>query len=67
MALYGGEDYQLIFTAPPDIAYEVLKKLPPSAAILGNIIGGEPGKVYVTDSRTGGNINNVKTGWDHFI
>lgn len=66
MALYGGEDYQLIFTAPADIAYKVLKKLPPSAAIFGNIIEGEHGQVYVTDSRTGDNITNVKTGWDHF-
>ena len=65
LALYGGEDYLLIFTAPPRVMQTVLPKLSPSAAVVGEIISGEPGSVTVVDA-SGAEISPGAGGWDHF-
>lgn len=65
LALYGGEDYVLLFTAPPDIMDVVMGKLPDGAAVVGEITEGMPGVVSVRDS-TGKPIERGGAGWDHF-
>ena len=65
LALYGGEDYVLLFTAPPATMAAALAQLPAGAAVIGEITVGEPGQVTVINEdgavrpRSGG-------GWDHF-
>ena len=65
LALSGGEDYQLLFTASQPIMQKVLSLLPPSAAIVGEIVEGEVGQVTVLDSR-GEKVTTSPGGWDHF-
>ena len=66
MALGGGEDYQLLFTAPPELMERVIALLPSPAAVAGEIVEGEVGKVTVLDSATGEALRTARTGWDHF-
>lgn len=66
LALYGGEDYVLLFTAPPDIMDGAIVALPDGAAVIGEIVDGEPGKVTILDS-TGNAIDRAGAGWDHFV
>jgi thiamine-monophosphate kinase len=66
LALYGGEDYVLLFTAPPDIMDVAIEALPDGAAVIGEIVDGEPGTVTILDSM-GNTINRSGAGWDHFI
>ena len=65
LALYGGEDYVLLFTAPPAVMRDVIDRLPDSAAIIGEITDGKPGTVTVLDA-----VGNPRlrggAGWDHF-
>ena len=66
MALGGGEDYQLLFTAPGELMEGVLSFLSPSATVIGEIVEGEPGQVTVFDSQTGKTLSAPSGGWDHF-
>ena len=65
LALYGGEDYVLLFTAPPAVMRDVIARLPDSAAIIGEVIGGEPGTVTVLDAAGNPRLRGG-AGWDHF-
>lgn len=65
LALYGGEDYVLLFTAPEDIMDAVMTRLPSGAAVIGEIKAGEPGTVVVLDEH-GVRRNGNGAGWDHF-
>lgn len=65
LALYGGEDYVLLFTAPPEVMTAVIGRLPESAAIIGEITDGEAGAVTVLNAD--GNLRlRGGAGWDHF-
>lgn len=65
LALYGGEDYVLLFTAPPDIMDVAIRELPHGAAVVGEITEGRAGAVSVRDS-SGKPVERGGTGWDHF-
>jgi thiamine-monophosphate kinase len=66
LALSGGEDYELLFTAPPDEMRAVLPYLPSGAAVIGELIQGVPGTVVVVDAF--GHVVPVPLGgWDHFV
>ena len=65
LALYGGEDYLLLFTAPADVMDRVIPRLPEGAAVVGELIAGEPGRVAVVDN-AGSESRAVSAGWDHF-
>ena len=45
LALNGGEDYALVFTAPPRLMSDVLLQLPPPNAVIGDILANNSGKV----------------------
>ena len=66
MSLGGGEDYQLLFTAPPEIMDAALPMLPPPAATIGEILEGPSGRVTVVDPETGKELETPHGGWDHF-
>lgn len=65
LALYGGEDYVLLFTAPGDIMDAATRELPPGAAVVGEITEGQPGTVTVLNS-DGNPMQRAGVGWDHF-
>ena len=65
LALYGGEDYVLLFTAPPGTMAAALAQLPAGAAVIGEITAGEPGQVTVINE-DGAVRPRGGAGWDHF-
>ena len=65
LALYGGEDYVLLFTAPADIMDAAIRELGQGAAIIGEITVGNPGVVSVLDA-AGEPAQRAGAGWDHF-
>ena len=65
MALTGGEDYELLFTAPPAVINKVTKAIRCPVTIIGEITAEKAGRVTLVDSQ--GKLFNIKkTGWDHF-
>ena len=65
LALYGGEDYVLLFTAPPEMMTAVIDRLPDSAAIIGEVVDGPAGTVTVMDTDGNPRVRGG-AGWDHF-
>jgi len=65
LALGGGEDYVLLFTGQPAKINHVVSGLPGGAAVVGEIMAGEPGRVTVVDAN-GQELPARNRGWDHF-
>ena len=65
LALAGGEDYVLLFTGRPAKVKHVVSGLAGGAAVVGEIIEGEPGLVTVVDAH-GRELRSPNRGWDHF-
>ena len=64
MALEGGEDYELLFTASPDVVDRVAAEIDVQVTVIGEIRDGAAG-VEVRDGR--GEVLSVGAGgWDHF-
>lgn len=66
-ALAGGEDYELLFTAPSPVMSAVLHRLEMAATVIGQIAPAtraDPGRVAVLDER-GREITLRSGGWDH--
>ena len=67
-ALHGGEDYELLFTAPPlqaeKLAQRITSETGTPVSMIGEIIpAGEPSELVLPDGRT----RPLKgSGWDHF-
>ena len=66
IALAGGEDYQLLFTASEELMERLLPMLPPPATAIGQIVEGISGQVTVVDSKTGEALSTPPGGWEHF-
>ena len=64
LALSGGEDYELLFTAPPGVMDEVTTLLDVPVSVIGEIVDG-PQVVTVLD-QAGGPMQIERGGWDHF-
>ena len=64
LALYGGEDYVLLFTAPPAVMATAIAGIP-DAAVIGEIVDGTPGAVEIIGS-DGNPVSANSAGWDHF-
>ena len=65
MALTGGEDYELLFTASLQVMNRVIKAIQRPVTVIGEIMEEKTGKVTLIDI-TGKIVNTKKTGWDHF-
>lgn len=65
LALHGGEDYLLLFTATKGLMARVLPRLPDGAAVVGEIVPGDSGKVVIVDA-SGAETVAGRGGWDHF-
>jgi thiamine-monophosphate kinase len=68
MALSGGEDYQLLFTARPEIIEKTIKVSKYPLTVIGDIKAAQTGRtsrIVVLDKK-GDQIEPPKTGWDHF-
>ena len=62
-ALYGGDEYELLFTLP-DKEYEKLEKLSNDVSVVGRITDADKGILFV---RENGETEPLKPGgWDHF-
>jgi thiamine-monophosphate kinase len=65
LALAGGEDYELLFTASNMIMTRLRKTMPCPVTVIGEITGGKPGQVEIIGA-DGKTIPLEKTGWEHF-
>ena len=65
LALYGGEDYELLFTAPKKVMDMIIKDAPCLISIIGEIGDGKVGKIELHDKK-GKPITAHKKGWEHF-
>ena len=65
LALHGGEDYLLLFSAPAPVMAQVMPALPPGAAVIGEITAGPAGQVTLI-AADGSEQVVSRAGWDHF-
>ena len=65
LALSGGEDYLLLFTANAETVGKVMPGLSEGASVVGEIIEGDPGRVTIVD-HAGVETTLSAAGWDHF-
>ncbi len=63
LALNGGEDYELVFTAPPDVVREARETLATPIAIIGEVMDGVGVEVI---GPSGAAVEVERGGWDHF-
>ena len=63
LTLTGGEDYELIFTAPQKIVNVIKRKLKCPVTVVGEIVKGESVEVLDED---GNEFSWNSSGWDHF-
>ena len=64
LALYGGEDYLLLFTADSELMDRVMPQLI-HGSVVGELVSGEPGRVVIVDG-AGMETEAGRGGWDHF-
>ena len=64
LALSGGEDYELLFTASPELMEPIATQIDTPVTVFGHIVDCERG-VTVLDEN-GREINVERDGWDHF-
>ena len=65
LALAGGEDYELLFTASAEVINRVKREAPCPVTIIGEITEDKAGELSLMD--TNGNPVNLRdTGWEHF-
>jgi len=66
MALYGGEDYELLFTAKKEVIQQLTQSIDCPVTIIGDIVDGRvPAKVVLIDSK-GKSLPCDRQGWEHF-
>ena len=64
LALSGGEDYELLFTAPPDVMENTVRALEVPVHAIGRVVEGPPSVSVL--GRDGREIDLAASGWDHF-
>ena len=65
LALFGGEDYELLFTGTTTAVNEAIRKLPEGASIIGQITDNNPGEVSLVEENGSERVAS-RQGWDHF-
>lgn len=64
LACSGGEDYQLLLTAPPDILAQVTAKSPLPITVIGHMVEDEEKRPRLVDGE-GRELSLAQAGWDH--
>lgn len=65
MALAGGEDYELLFTASNDIISKVGNAVSCPITVIGEVTADDTGKITLVDKQ-GKTLKLDRTGWQHF-
>ena len=65
LALSGGEEYELLFTARDELIDRVKNAASCPITVIGEIMADNPGEVTLIDSK-GNPFNPGKAGWEHF-
>ncbi|MCL0057670.1 thiamine-phosphate kinase [Dehalococcoidales bacterium] len=65
LALSGGEDYELLFTANTEVINKVKKIATCPITVIGEIIADKLGEIILIDKK-GNQFNLDKAGWEHF-
>jgi thiamine-monophosphate kinase len=65
LALSGGEDYELLFTAGDSVIEQVKEELACPVTAIGRITAGEPGRINIFDAE-GRPVKITEYGWSHF-
>ncbi len=65
LALGGGEDYELLFTAPAGVIDRVRAAVSCPVTIIGEITAGESGKITLLNGQ-GNRVEPPGKGWEHF-
>ena len=65
LALSGGEDYELLFTARSEVIAKLKDIMLSPVTVIGEIVSDSPGQVTLVDEK-GEAVNWDKVGWDHF-
>lgn len=65
LALSGGEEYELLFAAPPEIIDGMKDRAMCPVTVIGEIIGDNTGEVIITD-KNGHRLSLETSGWRHF-
>ena len=65
MALSGGEDYQLMFTAPAEVIKRVQKDSAYPITLIGEMVAENVGQIILID-KEGKRVRAEPRGWDHF-
>jgi thiamine-monophosphate kinase len=64
LALSGGEDYELLFTAPDEVMNKIGAEIPYPVTVIGEVVA-KPKRVKIIDEH-GNEIKLEKEGWEHF-
>jgi len=65
LALSGGEDYELLFTAPGAVIERAKRGMLTPVRIIGGVVSENPGKVTLVN-QSGEEVEWAKGGWEHF-
>lgn len=65
LALSGGEDYELLFTASNQVITQVKQAVSCPVTVIGEITEEKPGEIVLIDT-TGKTVSWQHTGWEHF-
>lgn len=65
LALFGGEDYELLFTAATEKIDRIATEAGLAITIIGEIVAGPPGDISLVD-RDGKHHQPRQAGWEHF-
>jgi len=65
LALSGGEDYELLFTARSEVIANLTEIMSSPVTVIGEIVSDAPGQVILLDEQ-GKVVKWDETGWDHF-
>jgi thiamine-monophosphate kinase len=66
LALSGGEDYELLFTASTEVIDQLKAKVSCPVTVIGEITSDETGRIVMVNGQ-GGLFTSAKKGWQHFI
>lgn len=65
LALSGGEDYELLFTASAEVIDKIKSATSCPITVIGEIITDKIGEIILVDGK-GNSVNLPKAGWEHF-